>query len=448
MPDPIDELEGFTMPSVSPLPPAEVRRRGDRIRRRNNALATVGGLAVVAAIVAPVAVIAGHGSSSSTPPQPAPTSVDWRHEIPASFDVTAVPEGSPVRFRASDGSVIDDFHLCGPTSFSGSEHGTDTTGATYGEPNTESSAARTVALFADDQTAAREVAALRESVQSCPDVRVAGTDYVWSTVDASVPADDSLVLSSQVQLDPTTLSDLTLFEVARVGNAVFIGTTHTSAAGEQAISETLPSLTSLSQPVLDQMCVFSATPCAEPPSAASTTPSIGEGAVSAIPADFPLDRGLTAPEGDPLIGPSATADGVPPVELCGTTSWPVDGVERLAVTATGPEYLETRELVTFASTADVTAALDGLRQAVDGCTAATSYDPGVTGADDSVSFAVLPDQGLGGGIYQFARVGRAVYATYQGGEWSDATAATGVAKLTGDTEKLLPELCIWTETGC
>ena len=66
--------------------------------------------------------------------------------------------------------------------------------------------ARTVALFADDQTAAREVAALRESVQSCPDVRVAGTDYVWSTVDASVLADDSLVLSSQVQLDPTTLS--------------------------------------------------------------------------------------------------------------------------------------------------------------------------------------------------------------------------------------------------
>ena len=54
----------------------------------------------------------------------------------------------------------------------------------------------------------------------------------------------------------------------------------------------------------------------------------------------------------------------------------MDGVERLAVTATGPEYLETRELVTFASTADVTAALDGLRQAVDGCMAATSYDPG------------------------------------------------------------------------
>ena len=31
----------------------------------------------------------------------------------------------------------------------------------------------------------------------------------------------------------------------------------------------------------------------------------------------------------------------------------------------------------------------------------------LTGADDSVTFAITYRQGLGGGIYQFARVGRA-----------------------------------------
>ncbi|WP_395694077.1 hypothetical protein [Nocardioides sp.] len=443
MPDPIDELEGFAMPPLTPLPPTEVRRRGDKIRRRNNALAAVGGLAAVAAVVAPIAVLAGHSSSSQLQPAPAPSVVTT---VPETFDITAVPASSPVRFQASPRSAIDSFSLCGTSAFALPGSSADTVGATYAEPGTESSAARTVALFPDSATAAREVAGLREAVQGCPEDRAGGNDVVWGTVDASVPADESLVISQQVRFDPSTLSDLTLIEVARVGNAVFVGSTHTSAAGEQAIQQTLPALTALSQPVVDQLCVFSATPCAGAPT--SPTASTGEGAVSAIPADFPLDRGLHSQDGGPLVGPSATADGVPPVELCGSTTWPVPGVERLAVTATGPEYLEARELVTFARSAEVTAALDAVRQAAAGCADATTYDVAVPGADDAVTFAVLPEQGLGGGIYQLAAVGRAVYATYQGGEWSADTAATGAETLTKDTAGMLPELCVWTETGC
>ena len=51
MPDPIDELENFSTPGLrGPLPAAEVRRRGTRLRRRNNALAAIGGVAAVAII--------------------------------------------------------------------------------------------------------------------------------------------------------------------------------------------------------------------------------------------------------------------------------------------------------------------------------------------------------------------------------------------------------------
>ena len=50
MPDPMDELSNFEpgVP-VSPIPAAEVRRRGDRLRRRNTALAVGGAVAAIAA---------------------------------------------------------------------------------------------------------------------------------------------------------------------------------------------------------------------------------------------------------------------------------------------------------------------------------------------------------------------------------------------------------------
>ena len=72
MPDPIDELENFSIPgpAMTPLPAADVRRRGDKIRRRNNTLAAVGGLAAVAVIAAPFAIFAG-GQQSDTTPGPA-----------------------------------------------------------------------------------------------------------------------------------------------------------------------------------------------------------------------------------------------------------------------------------------------------------------------------------------------------------------------------------------
>ena len=297
MPDPIDELEGFTMPTVTPLPASEVRRRGDRIRRRNNALATAGALAVVAAVATPFAVLAGH-QSSSTPPQPMPSSIDWRQAIPGSFDLAAVPDGSPVSFTVRDVTVVDDFTVCGRPAFSTGSNdpvgpAQDTAGAGYGEPGTADNAGRTLAVYADDREAQQAVDTLRQAVEDCPADTGRGTPYLWGVVDTSIPADGSLVVSQQVDGDP--VADLSLTEVVRIGNAVFLGSMHTTAGGQQAIDETLPALTSLSQPVVDQMCVFSATPCPAPPTPASSSPSTGEGAVSAIPSDFPLDRGLTSP---------------------------------------------------------------------------------------------------------------------------------------------------------
>lgn len=273
MPDPIDELESFTMPgSTSPLPPAEVRRRGDRIRRRNHALAAAGGLAVVAAVAAPLTAVALSQGPDRPEPAPAPT-VTWRQQVPRSFDLGAVPDGSPVTFTVRrDGSVVDDFTLCGTPAFSTRSSdpagpAVDTAGATYGEPGTSSSAGRTLAVYPDADAAAAAAAGLRAGVEGCPvDERRDGPTYTWAVVPGTSVegADEGFVIAQQVQLDTTTLSDLDAIEVARVGNALLLADSHTTAGGQQAIDGTVPNLLKLSAPVVEQMCVFAAEPCGQP----------------------------------------------------------------------------------------------------------------------------------------------------------------------------------------
>ncbi|GAA2135924.1 hypothetical protein GCM10009844_01670 [Nocardioides koreensis] len=482
MSDPIEDLENLKHEglNVNPLPASEVRRRGTRMRRRNNAIAAVGALAVIAVVATPLAVVARGGDDASPgpvgTPSPSPTrTVDgagWLQAIPGSsgdFDLTALPDDATFRYDVRPLPVVDDLTLCGVPTFSTRSNdpvapAVDFLGATYSEPGTDGSAGRTLALYENDEVAAKVLDAVRHGVETCPtEQQGQGAPLVYAAVDTELPAEDSYVFTQQARMDKDLLADLTVFQVARVGNAVYLATDHTSAGGPQVVDAEVQRMATLSAPVLSDMCIFAAEPCRTPSGAESASaeahPSIGEGAVSAIPADFPLDRDIASPEGDPLDGPSAKAQGVPPLDLCGRSVWPVDGVERLAVTATGPEYRESRELVTFSRSADVTAALDALRQAVKDCpeipgdTSANDQlislqEADLAAADDSVTFSMTYREGLGGGVYQFARVGRALVGTFNGGEWSTDTLPAGVEEISGKTEALLPELCVWTVEGC
>jgi hypothetical protein len=73
VPDPITALENFDRgaPPVPALPPAEVRRRGNRMRRRRQAGAGVAAVAVVAALGS--GVVALQGGPSTPPITPSPT---------------------------------------------------------------------------------------------------------------------------------------------------------------------------------------------------------------------------------------------------------------------------------------------------------------------------------------------------------------------------------------
>ncbi|GAB3780685.1 hypothetical protein GCM10027601_08690 [Nocardioides ungokensis] len=459
---------------MNPLPASEVRRRGTRMRRRNNAIAAVGALAVIAVVATPLAVVARGGDHAepgpADSPSPSPTRTvrtDWLQTIPGEVDLTALPDSATFTFTARPDSVVDDLTLCGVPTYSTRSNdpvapAVDTLGATHGEAGTDGNAGRTLALYENDQVAAKVLDAVRHGVESCPtEQQGAGAPLVYAAVDTQLPTDDSFVFTQQAKMDKNLLADLTVFQVARVGNAIYLATDHTSAGGQQVADAEVRRLAEWSAPVLSDMCVFAAEPCRSPSvvTSSSASPAIGEGAVSAIPADFPLDRGIVQPEGGPLDGPSAKAGGVPPLDLCGASVWPVSGVERLAVTSNAPQYQESRELVTFSRTEDVTAALDAIRAAVQACPTIPGAKPAddqvvtplaedLSAADDSVTFSVTYRTGLGGGVYQFARVGRALVGTFNGGEWSKDSAAQAAPSITGDTKSLLPELCIWTVQGC
>ena len=116
MPD-IDDLSNFSEGMhVNPLPVSEVRRRGDRMRRRNTALAAVGGVAAAAVFIGiPVALTSSDdGNQDIDPAPPAPTQTEdpapptWITEIPEEFPVT---EGMSDEGEAVEGD-LDAFPLC------------------------------------------------------------------------------------------------------------------------------------------------------------------------------------------------------------------------------------------------------------------------------------------------------------------------------------------------
>ena len=110
MRDPLDELKNLSGNlDARPLPPAEVRRRGNRMRRRRTAFQAVGAAAAVAVIASGGAFVTGNltsaeppvGPAMSTSPSPSPSASASaapavQSEIPEDFPVAQdidAPEG-------------------------------------------------------------------------------------------------------------------------------------------------------------------------------------------------------------------------------------------------------------------------------------------------------------------------------------------------------------------
>lgn len=255
-----DPFESFktTMDAsdLHPLPASEVRRRGDRLRRRNTALAAVGGTAAaLVAIGVPVALTQGGDDTRDSLPvanDPSSQVVAWRTEVPADFPlVQGLPEenvysGTPVEAR--EGYEPQAPGPCRGEAWdvSGS---LDVLQAVY--QDTEGGIDRSIAVFADDAEAAARVDAMAEQASTCSDGR---TTVVPLTSDLG---DQSLVFANVWDV-----GEAYLHQAVRVGNAVLYTTAYFTGGGDPQVLEYERRLEQeRSAEVVSAMCVFGADPC-------------------------------------------------------------------------------------------------------------------------------------------------------------------------------------------
>ncbi|MGC4110218.1 MAG: hypothetical protein QM747_07295 [Nocardioides sp.] len=195
--------------------------------------------------------------------------------------------------------------------------------------------------------------------------------------------------------------------------------------------------------------------------APSTATSPTSATTNGIPDDFPMALGLRSDGDSTVTTPRHDARGVTLQRTCWGGAWPGSAVDRLVVQQTGPELGLTRELALYPNARAAAQVGRQVRRKAGVCgqipatrrTTAidvTAYGDDVTGgAPVTAGFAeTLPDGQPGGSVFVFTRVGRAILAVEDSGEWTRDTAGRGVRHLVRSDRALVARLCVFTGTGC
>ncbi len=455
MSDPIDELSNFEpgVP-VSPIPAAEVRRRGERLRRRRTALGVGGAVAAVLLIAVPVAVVANGDDGGGTPQPAAPVITD---------DDALTADELPVRDRltawqsmAAEGQVLS----CAPqlpasldeTRGYRADFRADVAGAPADE--IPSSVIRSQVLQFDSATEARAAYDQAQGWSSgCPGGDNLARKGVNATSYELENGQGEWRLHEFYAPDICTECDAIRFE--RMGIAQW---------EDRMILVSLAEVGGPLEPEgLDESMneLFDAAVA----KADGVITGAGRAGEDGGEPEASIDIGLPAAAGVEvtLDGPGPKARGADEVSPCERDVWPQTGVDRLAVTTTGPEFAESRELVEFPGADTAAGVVDAVRSAITACpTEVNEADPTTnpeqawdvlsidTGYEGSVTFAQTYVDGLpGGAVWQFTPVGNAVLVTYVGGEYTPGKSVAAAARQLSQTTRLIvPTMCGYTEDGC
>jgi hypothetical protein len=256
------QLDRFEPGPARPmLPPAEVRRLGDRRRRRRTALTVASGaLALLVAVGAPVLVMSGEDGRDVQPaPSPDGSEPTWITSVPAGFPLS---EGFPEPVELSDKAIPNMTPSCG-TFFTGQF--ADTVVASH-DGEDEDRAQRELVLFSYETSAQAAMDQARASIDACPDEGISGppgggVTEVYDAVPVELGTEDSYAWSRQVLHGDGRVTDLTLVVVARTGNALYVESSHTAAAGDAVVAAETERLTEAAAAPLAQLCLFAADPC-------------------------------------------------------------------------------------------------------------------------------------------------------------------------------------------
>jgi hypothetical protein len=269
LPDLNELLESIRNPDLQltpVLPPAEVRRRGNRIRRRNNALATVGGLAVIAIIATPFALAAGGSApTGQQAPVASQPSLTWTTAIPTSFHLDAgmgTQADAPHVGHEPGEVVFSSLAVCGREVWTPqSPASVDTLGAAWSD-GVEGGEQRTLAVYSSDRLAQGAVATLGQAVRGCSDQSTEPGDYTQPIELTASAGDDALAWMEQYGADGVPTGEANAYVVTRVGNALLLDKTYFGGGGSVEIGQqVVETLESRAAPVVDAMCVFATEPC-------------------------------------------------------------------------------------------------------------------------------------------------------------------------------------------
>ena len=266
MPD-LNDLDHFDqgLPQMDLLPPSEIRRRGDRLRRRRTALVAASGvLAAAIAIGTPVVALSGSGSDrgdrgvevATDPPSPVRTE-------PVGGWTTIVPKGFPLLAGFADEGARASHSLDGdPAVPAGCQSGfagfTDGLVASY-QGDSEDREVRILAVDPDAATASAQLAQFRAAVEAC--TAYAGTGRVVGVHPADLGTQESMAFSEQVQVDPGLFSDLSLTVIGRTGNAIYVDYSYGAVGGDQQVAAEIARLTEKSAGPVAAMCAFAVDGC-------------------------------------------------------------------------------------------------------------------------------------------------------------------------------------------
>ncbi|MDO7867572.1 DUF4232 domain-containing protein [Nocardioides jiangxiensis] len=259
--DPLDQLARFGSGGpVSPLPPAEVRRLGDRRRARRTALTGVAGAVAVLAVVVPAGL---HALRDAGPaPTPPTSSGTAAASIPDDF-----PLGLGAQDYGSDGHVEGPGRdVAGPTPTPcdadplGSSPSTDRLG--FANIAVEFEDYRHLSLYEDEQAAREVMQAARDAVAACPTEAFDSMTLTWWSRTADTGY-ESQTFSQGVR----NAIGGTTYQLTRVGRAVL--TVAFSGEGVAAPRE----LTAITRQIAPHMCVFTAGGCDASGASTTATPT-------------------------------------------------------------------------------------------------------------------------------------------------------------------------------
>jgi hypothetical protein len=201
-----------------------------------------------------------------------------------------------------------------------------------------------------------------------------------------------------------------------------------------------------------------------PTSTHTSTPTLTPTAspsAAGIPDDLPLTQGLIADGDTTVTTPQRGVRGIDLQPMCWGGTWPGAAVDRLVVEQVGPELGVTRELAVYRDPAAAAAVAKQVRVDAAHChrLPATSergaMDVTLHGDDDTGVAAVaasfsetLTGGQPGGAVFVFTRVGRAVLAVEDSGEWTRESAVDGARHLERADRDLVARLGVFDDAGC